>query len=263
MNQHTFDLSQVEFSRNDIRLGIKVPEYLTEELAYFLGFHVGDGFMTILRRGSTVDYRLSYDGHAINEILQYEEVLKPLIKCLFNKEVTPKKVTQGTITIYIYSKAIVTFLENCCGIPLSPKRDIDIPQIIKNSSLEIKAHFLRGLADTDFSLTFHREVYPRINYVTYSKNLHESVKILLQELGFIFYSGTMHRKRNETKIISHQIDINGKQNLEKWMNIVGFSSYNTLTRYAVWKETGSLSRGTDINERIKILKERRINSPPL
>ena len=38
-----FDLSKVEFSRNDLRLEIKVPKKLTKELAYYIGIHVGDG----------------------------------------------------------------------------------------------------------------------------------------------------------------------------------------------------------------------------
>ena len=53
-----------------------------------------------------------------------------------------------------------------------------------------------------------------------------------------------------------------KKNLELWMNHIGFSSYNTLTRYFVWRETGILPKNTDINDRIKILKERGIKFPP-
>ena len=43
-----FDLSKVEHSKNDIKLSIEIPKYLTEDLAYFLGFHVGDGYDRIL-----------------------------------------------------------------------------------------------------------------------------------------------------------------------------------------------------------------------
>ena len=253
------DLRKVEYSKNDLRLGIKVPEYLTEELAYFIGYHVGDGYMKIVRRGKAVDYRLVYDGHSINQYLEYWEVIKPLIKKLFNKEVIPKKTKTGTVTIYFCSKAILTFLHYCCCITLSPKKSIDVPITIKNSTLRMKSHFIRGLADTDFSLMFKRRgTYPQINHATCSRNLHESLKVLLQEFRFSFYFATYHRERKGTKTISYQIDISGKKNLQKWMEIIGCASYNTLTRYQVWKETGSLSPRTDINERIKILKERGI-----
>src|SRR3989344_3994087 len=201
-----FDLTKVEYSRNDIRHGIKIPEYLTPELAYFLGFHVGDGYMKIVRRGLTVHYR--------------------------------------------------------CEISFSPKRNIDIPNIIQNSSLNMKANFLRGLADTDFSLSFKKDgKYPTINHGTYSKNLHESVKCLLVELGITYFAATYHRERKGTKLITYHIDINGKKNLKQWMELIGFSSYNTITRYLVWSEVGKLSPGTNIYDRIKILEERGVKFP--
>ena len=257
-----FDLTKVEYSRNDIRHGIKIPEYLTPELAYFLGFHVGDGYMKIVRRGLTVDYRLSYDGHHINEYSCYQQFLKPLIKNLFNKEVPVVRTKKGTVNISFYSKAILTFFHYCCEISFSPKRNIDIPNIIKNSSLNMKANFLRGLADTDFSLSFKKDgKYPTINHGTYSKTLHESVKCLLVELGITYFAATYHRERKGTKLITYHIDINGKKNLKQWMELIGFSSYNTITRYLVWSEVGKLSPGTNIYDRIKILEERGIKFP--
>jgi hypothetical protein len=69
-------------------------------------------------------------------------------------------------------------------------------------------------------------------------------------------------KRYAKRFIIFEIEIYGKKNLELWMNHIGFSSYNTLTRYFVWRETGILPKNTDINDRIKILKERGIKFPP-
>ncbi len=258
-----FDLTKVEYSRNDLRQRIKVPEYLTDDLAYFLGFHVGDGYMKVIRRNKTVDYRLSYDGHQINEYTGYQDFVKPLIKNLFNKEVNITKTTRGTVNISFYSKAILTFLHHCCGISFSPKKNIDIPEIIKASPPLIKAKFLRGLADTDFCMGFKKGgKYPVISHATCSKNLHESLKIMLTELGFTYFSAIYLKQRKETKITSHQIDINGRKQLEKWMQIVGFASFNALTRYLLWKELGTYQIGTDINDRLKILKERGIAFPP-
>lgn len=255
-----FDLSNVEFSRNDMKLGIKVPEYLTEDLAYFLGFHVGDGYMGIVRRANKIDYRLQYDGHQENERLWYTHHIKLLIKKLFNKNVEAAETSRGTVRIVFCSKAILTFLHNCCDIPFSPKKDISVPSIVQRSEKKIKASFLRGLADTDFSLCFKDKCRnPNITYGTYSKTLHESVKILLTELGFTYYSATYYRERKGSKLITYSIDINGKKKLKQWMEVVGFSSYNAITRYLVWKETGHLPVGTNINDRIEILEKRGIN----
>ena len=218
--------------------------------------------MGIQRRPGKVDYRLQYEGHLENEYHWYIHHVKPLIKKLFNKEVSVIKKPRGTVSIGFRSKGVVTFLRNCCDIPLSPKKHIAVPQIIAGSCDNIKTSFLRGLADTDFSLVFKKNgKYPVINYATYSKNLHESMKLLLTSLGFTYYSKTYHRLRKGTEIQSHQIDINGKKKLNQWISIVGFSGYNTLTRYLVWKETGSLPVGTNLDERIKILKNQGIKIP--
>lgn len=256
------DLSKVNFSKNDIKLGITIPEYLTEELAYFLGFHVGDGYMGIQRRTNKVDYRLAYNDHEENGFLWYIEYIKPLIKKIFNKEVFITKTTRGTVNISFCSKAILTFLKECCEIPSGPKKYIEVPSIIKKSGKKMKANFLRGLADTDFSLSFKKEgKYPVINHGTYSKSLHESVKFLLVELGITYFAATYNRERKGTKLITYHIDINGKKKLQQWMQNIGFSSYNSITRYLVWKETGKLPPRTNIHDRIKILKERGIIFP--
>jgi intein/homing endonuclease len=256
------DLSKVEFSRNDLKLGIKVPEYLTEDLAYFLGFHVGDGCMLIQKRPGKVDYRLQYDGHKINKHLFYKNSFKPLIKKIFNKEVNVTKTTKGTVRVAFRSKAILTFLKTCCDIPLGPKVEAVVPSIVQRSEKIIKAKFLQGLADTDFSLSFKKDgKYPVINHGTYSKSLHESVKVLLNELSVTYYAATYYRNRKGKRLTVHHIDINGRKRLKQWMDLIGNSSYNTLSRYLVWKETGTLPPGTNIHDRIRILKNMGIKFP--
>ena len=253
-----FDLSKVEFSNNDLKLGIKVPEYLTEDLAYFLGFHVGDGYMQIKRReNKTTDYRLQYAGHHINDYLFYIYFLGPLVKKLFNKEVKVN-VIGGIVTFVIRSKAIVSFLNKSCGLPPSPKKYIGVLPIIKFSNNNIKASFLRGVADTDFSLVFRKGgKYPVIIHATYSEVLHKSLGILLHDLNLYFYYYSRFCGEDK-KFRTYEIYIYGRKNLQDWINCVGFYSYNHLTKYLVWKETGFLRPYTNINDRIEILKEKGI-----
>ena len=150
---------------------------------------------------------------------------------------------------------MLTFLHNVCGISFSPKRNIDIPELIKSSSTEIKKYFLKGLADTDFSLVFKKDgSYPVISHNTCSFPLHNSLKVLLLELDFKFNSITRNRLRLNKSYISYQIEICGKNNLSKWMKTIGFSSYNTLTRYDVWNKTGHLDSRTNLIDRLAILK---------
>ncbi|MFH0868149.1 MAG: hypothetical protein V1831_02465, partial [Candidatus Woesearchaeota archaeon] len=172
-----FDLSIVNFSYNDRKFNIKLPEFLDAKLAYLLGIQIGDGFLKKVVRGSSIDYCIMYKGHSINEIQWYNSNIKCLLKDLFNKEVNVLDSNRGTVQIRFRSKAVFTFLNQVCGISESPKTDIRIPMIIMNSDLENKRAFLRGLADTDFSLTFKKRVkkdyYPVIYFQTYSKLLYE------------------------------------------------------------------------------------------
>ena len=252
------DLSKVEFSHNDKRLGIKVPTELTEDLAYFMGVHVGDGYMKIQKRKSAIDYKLQYSGHFINEYAWYQFILSPLINKLFNKENYLKKSNSNSVSICFRSKAILTFMHHACGIQLSPKKNIDVPEIIKNANLSIKAAFIRGLVDTEGSLVFKNSGRnPTIDISTSSKALYDTLQELISELGIGFYSCVYHTSRNLTPIIQYKIQINGKKKLAKWIELVGFSSYNHLTKYLVWKTTGSLKPYTNIHERIEILEKKK------
>ncbi len=256
-----FDLSIVQWSKNDLKRGITLPDHLTSELAYFLGFHVGDGYMAIGKE--TWNYRCQYDGHSINDYLWYIQFLNPLVKNLFNLDVRIHTTINGTVRFYIRSKAIVTFLHYCCRLALSPKKEMGILPIVKDAGSEMQCHFLRGLADTDFSLVFKKKSrYPVIVHATYSKVLNESVTLFLKSLGFHFRSATRLMNHYGKKFRTYEIEIYGKKNLDKWLELIGFSSYNTITRYLLWKELGYFIPKININERIKILKEKGIEFPP-
>ena len=41
------DISSIELSRKDVKKGIKLPAFLTSELAEDIGIHIGDGCMNI------------------------------------------------------------------------------------------------------------------------------------------------------------------------------------------------------------------------
>lgn len=245
------NLSNLDFSKNDLKLNIKVPRYLDNKLAYLLGVQIGDGYLKKIVREGRVDYLISYDGHLINEFDWYNYMLKELIKDLFNKDVQVRKVTRGTVKIYFRSKAIFMFLHKVCAISQSPKNNIVVPRIILDSSREIKRSFLRGLADTDFSLTFKNRKnlsYPVIYFQTNSKSLHKSIANLLKELGFKIHCGYRKNKRYDKYYDSCYINISGRDQLDKWLKEIGFESSNHMTRYQVWKKLGHLPPNTNIGK---------------
>lgn len=253
-----FDLSKIEFNKNDIKNNTRIPKELDEKLAHLIGIHLGDGHLTKAAK----NYGVSYDGHYINEYRWYHNFLAPLVHDLFNRRVTPIK-GHNTIRILFSSKAAHSFLNKICGMPLGPKKNCDVPRIIKKSNKNIKRAFLRGLADTDFSLVFknrHKDInyYPVIDHHTPNKKLSDSIIDLLSDLGIKVHSGRRLMRRSDKYHKSNYIQINGVERLEKWIKEIGFTSNNQLTKLEVWKKFGFLPPGTNIRDRIDMLN-RRIN----
>jgi len=85
-------------------------------------------------------------------------------------------------------------------------------------------------------------------------SLHNDVKNLLIDLGFRIVYNYRNRLRYDKTHDSYYVQISGRNQLEKWMKEIGFSSQNHITRYLVWKKLGYLPVGTDIVKRLEILK---------
>ncbi|TKJ17617.1 hypothetical protein CEE44_03735 [Candidatus Woesearchaeota archaeon B3_Woes] len=252
------NLSEVKFNNNDIKNGVKIPKKLDEHLAHFIGIHLGDGHLN----KKPQDYRMCYNGHYVNEYEWYDTYLTKLVKLLFNKEV---KLSKGhnTIQIVFSSKAIHFFLNGVCQLPIGAKKNCDVPNIIKNANMTIKRAFLRGMADTDFSLVFknrHKKFnyYPVIDHQTSNKKVNDSIIKLLLDMGFKVHHGERMKKRRDKAYQSYYFQINGKKGLKKWMDEIGFTNSNQLTKLEVWKKFGHLPPKTNIKDRIAILDGKKI-----
>jgi len=252
--------SNVEFSHNDLRQGIRVPQELTDDLAYLMGVHLGDGHLGIHRSGNGVSYLVCYSGHAIDELGFHQEVIAPLLKRLFNKAPPTRIERRTSLRTAFCSKAVLTFMTQVVGLPLGPKDSADIPQLIKEGGFFQKVAFLRGIADTEFSLTFKKKYkdthyYPVIEYATSCKALALSLKQMLAGFGLNACYFSYLSRRYEKKHVTHQLTINGKKALEKWMDTIGFSSEKHLTKYGVWKREGFLPPYTTLPQRKAMLRQ--------
>ena len=258
------DISKVEFSKTDIKNNLKIPSKLTLELSYLIGVHVGDGTMNIYRRNDGFNsHPIRYSGHLIDEKEFH-------IKRLFNQKINlrlDRRKNHSCINSCTNSKGVITFFNRVIGIPLGSKKDIHIPEIIKNSSRKIKKEFIKGLGDTEFSLVFkkrhkNKHYYPVISLSTQSKNLQKDIIEILIELGFNpWYISEYPTHRRGKQLFTNQINLNGLDNLNLWFKEIGFNSTKHLTKYQVWKKFGFCPPKTNILERQKILKgETDINS---
>ncbi len=255
------DLSKVEFSKKDLLRKIRIPEVLTPQLAHLIGVHLGDGSM--VHNKENYDYWVSYSGNLTEEYDWYMTYLIPLIKKLFNidcKIQEDRRVKRSMIRIYFRSKSILTFLNKAIGLPLGNKYGHTIPQSIIKSDKKIKINFLKGMADTEFSLSFKSKgkkgihKYPTITYGTSSIPLAKDINSMLNYLGFDTHARfNFIAYRYEVPHIANYITINGYKRLELWMKKIGFTSPKHLTKYQIWKKFGFCPPHTNIIQRKAIL----------
>ena len=247
-------MKRVQFSKNDIKLGIKVPKSLTEDLAYETGVHIGDGHLGIWKRKDGWAYLNAFSGDYKEEMDFYRDVMCPMILRIYNKNVSVRKSTKNTVQVVFKSKAISTFKHNVLGLPSGNKKGrIAIPDVIMDS--EFSKYCLQGIFDTDFSLTFRHGTYPKISggLPIANDKLKSQIMKILEGLGIraicSITSCTDPRYSPPKKYKEYRIDMNGRENLEKWMASVGFRSNKHMTKLQIWKKYGYCKQLSKISER--------------
>ncbi len=237
-----FNLSEIELSRNDLRRDINLPKETSGDLAEFWGIMTGDGFANYYKENE--DYMLAIAGHKKHDYDYHSNYIRPLILKLFR--ITPSfyiAKNQETLYTTLRSKALITFLSEY-GFPLGKKVNIRIPNWIYEKD-EYMSAFLRGLADTDFSLTFknkgHGHNYPVIRAAFKGKLLVKGVEGILESFGISFnsqYDIREFSKQTGKYYTKSHIYICGKKNLELWMKYIDFKNDNHLKKFYYWQTNG-------------------------
>ncbi|MBS3083709.1 hypothetical protein J4423_02800 [Candidatus Pacearchaeota archaeon] len=239
-----FDISKIEFSRYDKRREIVLPLNLTPELAELSGIMLGDG--NIYMKNNR--YEIMIAGDANEDFEYHNNHIAELFKKVFNiKPITKYKFSpdgKKSIATKIESKAMCQFYTQILSLPNGKKKDIQIPKGIDESE-EYICKFLRGVADTDFTIRFknrdkRKSYYPLIEGQFGDRLLVENLKLLLDRIRIhsTLNHGTSYNKKTKKIYQNHRITITGNKNLEKWMNQIGFANNRHLIRYKVWKKLG-------------------------
>ncbi|MBU3896399.1 MAG: hypothetical protein KJ697_00485 [Nanoarchaeota archaeon] len=244
------------YSPKDKKKNIILPAKMTEDLAEDIGIHIGDGSMYLNKNGG---FAISCFGDINEDKEHYLKRIIPLKQKLFHVtiKVNGRKDVFG---FTICSKALYHFYL-LLGIPNGSKAKIShIPEIIKESDKNIKCAFIRGLADTDFSLMFKakrikydKHHYPMISATFASERLVKDINEILRELGFKTAISKRTSKRWNKEREDYRIDINGKENLEKWMKMIGFKNPKHYTKYLIWKKYGFCEPRSTLVQRRHIL----------
>ena len=235
---------------------------MTPDLAEACGIHAGDGYL----RGKYYRKELDISGN-YEEQGYYDNYVIPLFENLFKIKIQGRKfLSRGTYGFVIRDKNVINFFHQL-GFPYGAKSSIvKAPvSVLESKNPKVYAGFLRGLLDTDGSISFRknygkytqfkttRHHYPHIMLNTVSPYLALDMGKMLEHLGMNFYYYKYHPKQNNLKEVNI-IFINGVKRVNKWMDLIGSKNPVKLSRYLIWKKLGFCPTHTTFEEREEILK---------
>lgn len=227
-------MKTVELSYKDKIKGLRLPTKITEELAYLVGVLAGDGNICV--RDYKKDYRIKCVGDPKKEVEFYNQVLKPIFKKIFNICIDVREQDSGTTYgFYVYSKSLVDYFTKIFELPISKKYDaLKIPTIIQKNGLVIP--FIRGLADTDFCVTYKKKNRCCIVGASKSKKFMKEIADELKKMGIKFYEVYDYkvkdiRFKTGYSLIS-RIEINNKSSIKLWIDKIGFWNPRNINKIA-------------------------------
>ena len=238
-----FDISEIELSDNDLKRGLILPTSPSKELSEIIGILVGDGFINLYRK---YDYIVEISGDSRLDREYLSVYVTRLIKRLFNiSSSLLERKDQRTMYLRIRSKGLMLYLHKI-GFKKGKKDQIQIPFWILKRGEYFKS-FIMGLSDTDFSLVLlnrkqkNEKYYPRISIRSKSKVLVKEIDKWFLSKGFRTYTQydyIQKDNRGYNDSILHSLHINGRKNLEKWMNLISFRNQRHLSRYGLLMGAG-------------------------
>ena len=196
----------------------KLPDVLTSEIAFWLGYLFGDGFVATSKKDYRVGMSVNNDSYLIKEI-------EKITRELFNVPMTKyHKEEDNSTTFVINNKKLKLFLIKN-SFDKKGSSQCSIPIKIRQSSQDIVGAFLRGLFEADGSIV---HAYPAL-YTT-SEKMAKEVGVLLRGLGI---PNKISIKNNRTKSFGNKsvflILVSSFIGLKRYIEKIG---WNEKSRFA-------------------------------
>lgn len=225
---------------------------INKNVAYDAGIQIGDGNMYVKDRM----HRITYSGNLRNEKEFYKKILTRVIKEAYGKNpIYIERPKDNTVLLIVNSKDIVKFKNKTLRLPIGRKENVCIPKIF-SKNFKLLKWCVRGLADTDFCLSFQKNrkgqhTEPRLEVYVQSEKLVKDLKRIFKKYGFTF---AVEKKTGKYK--GFMIRLYGRKNLFKWMRIFGFSNPWTLVKIKVWKKYGYFPIQKNYIDYLQMIKAR-------
>ncbi|MEK7537267.1 MAG: ATP-binding protein [Patescibacteria group bacterium] len=206
---------------------IKIKFLLDENLAYLLGWYIGDGCF-IPQKKSPNRFSISFG----NDKKIYVKKLTWIIKKVLNSNAFIDWNKKGFGQLIFHSYEFKLLLENF-GLLAKKSYEKFVPSEIFSAKKNIQEAFLRGYLESDGSIIvkkYQRRFTVRLTFTTASEELKEDIIILFRQLG-IFPSTSSRLSKDHlrkdgvmisSKRLGYLININGIDQLRKIENIWGF-----------------------------------------
>jgi ribonucleoside-diphosphate reductase alpha chain len=201
-----------------------LPPILDEELAFFLGYLIGDGFVTAKDGDHRVGVSVTHHSYLMQE-------MPALLERLFGVRVNrQQKPDDGSVTLVIDNRAVKDFLMSN-GLAKGRSRSAEVPRLIRQSPPEIVGAFLRGLFEADGSLSHG---YPDLT--TTSPRLAQEVATLLVGLGCpvrirSISPGVNHYGKSRI----YRVRIESSVGLQVWRERIGCDSRSRFAACMSWE----------------------------
>ena len=196
---------------------------MDEKLSELIGIIIGDGNLSNVQK----HYRIGFTGDPIND-KEYFDYVKVLIKDVWNKDA---RIFLGGLGLRIVINSKPAFIEvtQKYGLPIGEGKchKVTIPEVIEKD-WTLARHAIRGIVDTDGSIFVANKPgcpnYPSIEITTTSIKLAEQLRKILLSRQFRVANIWCDRSRTPNSLPSYKVPLNGKENVRKWLDEIGFSN---------------------------------------
>lgn len=202
---------------------------LSTNLCELAGTFIGDGCFNLYKNKV---YHIEFAGDKRYDLPYYNNVIIPIIKEVI-PDIKPhfykSYLRENAIRIVFYSRSLFFLLKDFLGfIPGKKTFTVKIPDKIIGAGSKYILATIRGIFDTDGGVfidrrAIYKRFYPRIIFQTVSKPLYE------QLIDYLSSEFKIYTRFNEKRQI-YIIEIYGINQVNHWMEIIGFSNKRHLDR---------------------------------
>jgi len=223
---------------------------------------IGDGNINYCKRPKSTTYRMVLSGHKKEDFCYYQIHIQSIFERLFSVKFKTLFLKKNEVRLCIYSKAIFHFLKES-DLPIGNKNYAKgFPLFILSAAKKLKTNFLRGILDTDGTITFKAKdksklhKYPVIRISFRNPYFIRDLVNILKNFNFSYhdrYNDKVYNKKTKKEYVGSSVALSGKKNLKTWMELIGSKNPKHLTKLAIWEEFGFCPPKTTLEQREKII----------